>query len=189
MRKSVDVAIIGGGIVGCALAYCLSKRIKGVVVIERRGVASEASGANYGMVWQQTRLPGLDLAMARRSLAMYEELTREVFDIDIEYEKKGGMTVFFTPLQKRLMDQVVQGKRDIGIPVEILDGSDARRLEPALSPEILGEVPAVKGFYMAAGHAHAFSHAPPTGEALAALIVDGQPTMSLEEASLRRFQS
>ena len=402
MRKSVDVAIIGGGIVGCALAYYLAKRIKGVVVIERRGVASEASGANYGMVWQQTRLPGLDLAMARRSLAMYEELTSEVFDIDIEYEKKGGMTVFFTPIQKKLMEQVVQGKRDIGIPIEVLDGRDARRLEPALSPEILGstycpdeaqlnpipttlafaraarrhgaeiltdtavhsievasgrvqglttnrgkiatstvvnatgawaaevakmidldvpifpqrlqsmatcpmpplvhrvlqgarmihdeaeaspekvlqvavdlgsdtetlpqerledsifpyikptksdnivlgtttefagfdrrthpdalaligdatssivpalehytvirswanfvpftmdslpilgQVPAVRGFYMAAGHAHAFSHAPSTGEALAALIVDGQPTMSLEEASLSRFRS
>ena len=38
------VAIIGGGVIGSFLAYRLSKEAVPVVVIERRGVASEASG-------------------------------------------------------------------------------------------------------------------------------------------------
>jgi sarcosine oxidase subunit beta len=109
-----------------------------VVVLERAGIGSQASGSNYGMVWQQTRLPGLDLNFARHSLRMYRELVSEEFDIDIEFEERGGMTVFWTPEQKAVMRLVVQEKQSQGIPVQLLDAEEAREREPALSPEIDG---------------------------------------------------
>lgn len=138
MREMADVVIIGGGIIGCSLACSLARRMSGVVVLEREGVGSQASGANYGMVWQQTRLPGLDLNLARHSLRMYRELASEQFDIDMEYEERGGMTVFQTPEQKTVMELVVQQKQSQGIPVRLIDALEAHQLEPALSSEIIG---------------------------------------------------
>jgi len=138
VKRSADVIIIGGGIIGCAAAYFLSKRIHNVVLLERKGIASEASGANYGMVWEQTRQPGYDLVMARRSLELYPRLVNEVFDIDIEYEKKGGMIIFFTELERKVAEVVVHSKQNQGIPLQLLDTSKARELEPALSEEIVG---------------------------------------------------
>lgn len=138
MKETANVVIIGGGIIGCSLACSLARRVSGVVVVERGGVCSQASGANYGMVWQQTRLPGLDLDFARRSLRMYRELASEEFDIDMEYEERGGMTVFHTPEQKAVMELVVQQKQSQGVPVRWIDAEEARELEPALSFEIIG---------------------------------------------------
>jgi len=138
VKERAQVVIIGGGVVGCSLALSLARRISGVVVLEREGIGSQASGSNYGMVWQQTRLAGFDLDMARRSLRMYRELVSEEFDIDIEYEERGGMTVFHTPEQKAVMEVVVRQKRDQGIPVRLIDGREARELEPELSPEVVG---------------------------------------------------
>ncbi len=133
-----NVVIIGGGIIGCSLAWSLARRMSGVVVLERAGIGSQASGSNYGMVWQQTRLPGLDLNFARHSLRMYRELVSEEFDIDPEYEERGGMTVFRTPEQRNVMELVVQQKQTQGIPVRLIDAEEAHELEPALSSEIIG---------------------------------------------------
>jgi len=138
MKRSADVIIIGGGIIGCTAAYFLSKRIHNVVLLERKDIASEASGANYGMVWEQTRQPGYDLVMARRSLELYPGLVNEVFDIDIEYEKKGGMIIFFTEVERKVAQVVLLSRQKQGIPLQLLDRGEARELEPALSEETMG---------------------------------------------------
>ena len=49
--KKTDITIIGGGIAGCTLAYALVKRgIKDIVLLERKELASESSGANFATV-------------------------------------------------------------------------------------------------------------------------------------------
>jgi glycine/D-amino acid oxidase-like deaminating enzyme len=138
VKEKANVVIIGGGIIGSSLAYSLTRRISGIVVVERDGIGSQASGSNYGMVWLQNRLAGFDLMLTRRSLEMYEELTSEVFDMDIEFEKKGGMTVFRTLEQKTVMERIVQEKQKLGVPLRMVDALEAHDLEPALAPEIIG---------------------------------------------------
>ncbi len=138
MRQTANVVIIGGGIIGCSLALSLARRTSGVVLVEKEGIASQASGANYGMVWLQTRLPGFDFTFARTSLRMYEELISEEFDIDIEYEKLGGLTVLRTPEQNFVMGQVVKQRQSLGYPVRLIDSEELHQLEPALSPDLLG---------------------------------------------------
>jgi glycosyltransferase involved in cell wall biosynthesis len=84
VKKSAAVVIIGGGIVGCSLASALANETKDVVLIEKSGISSEASGANFGMVWIQTRFPGFDLFMARETQNLYEQFVAEDFTIDIK---------------------------------------------------------------------------------------------------------
>lgn len=140
MKSNAEAVIIGGGIIGVSLAYFLSTRMDGVVLLERKGVGAEASSANYGMVWQQARQPGYDLAIARRSLELYPVLIKDVFDLDIEYEYRGGLTIFLTEIQKEAAKEYVRFKQGLGIPVQLLDGAETRELEPALSGEVAGSI-------------------------------------------------
>jgi len=138
--SKADAVIVGGGIIGTAIAYYLSKKLKDVVLLERNGIASEASGANYGMVWLQTRVPGFDLTTARRSQELYDELIKNVFDIDIEYEKVGGLTVFYTKTEKEAAELLVKKRREEKLSINVISGDEARKLEPELSEEIEGAI-------------------------------------------------
>ena len=50
MNQATDVAVIGGGVEGCSIAYYLSKAGVRVSVIEREEIASEASSAAAGLL-------------------------------------------------------------------------------------------------------------------------------------------
>ena len=51
MRTSAEVVIIGGGVIGCSIAYNLAREKVDVVVLERDYLASGASGRCGGMVY------------------------------------------------------------------------------------------------------------------------------------------
>jgi len=140
MRKTAEAVIIGGGIVGCAIAAELAKTIKDIVLIEKNGIASQASGANFGMVWIQTRFPGYDVTMVKKSKAIYEELTASEFDVDIEYETIGGLTIGYSEAQHMAMKWQCKRKQEFGFPVVMLDREDTLRLEPNLNPGVIGSI-------------------------------------------------
>jgi glycine/D-amino acid oxidase-like deaminating enzyme len=48
MKQTMGVAIIGGGIIGSAIAYFLSKAVVRVAIIEREALAVEASSGGHG---------------------------------------------------------------------------------------------------------------------------------------------
>ncbi len=77
---SVDVAIIGGGIVGCSAGYFLAREGLRVALFEKGRIAGEQSGRNWGWVRQQGRSP-IELPMMMRSLQLWLELREELGDI------------------------------------------------------------------------------------------------------------
>src|SRR5678816_351850 len=66
----VDVAVIGGGIVGCSAAYFLARAGLSVAVFEKGRIAGEQSGRNWGWVRQQGRSP-VELPCMMRSLQLW----------------------------------------------------------------------------------------------------------------------
>ena len=52
-----DIAIVGGGVVGCATAYYLSKEGAGVTLLERGELAGEATGAAAGILTPAESMP------------------------------------------------------------------------------------------------------------------------------------
>lgn len=140
MNRTANTVVIGGGIIGTAVAAFLAEKMDKVILIERHGISSQASGSNYGMVWIQPRTPGFEITIARRSQELYDNLIANEFDIDIEYEKVGGLTVGFTEAQNKAIELYCQRKQEDGIPVQKIDGNIVKELEPNLSKDITSAI-------------------------------------------------
>ncbi|MCD6102915.1 MAG: FAD-binding oxidoreductase, partial [Thermotogaceae bacterium] len=95
MGNDYRVVIIGGGIVGCAIAYHLTKLgEKSVAVFEKNYLSSGATGRCGGGIRQQwSSLNNVLLAM--RSVRHFERFSEEV-GMDIEYKQGGYLVLSYT---------------------------------------------------------------------------------------------
>lgn len=140
MSRKADAVVIGGGIVGSAITAFLAEKMDRVILVEREGIASRASGSNYGMAWIQPRRPGFELEIAQRSIEIYHDFMENQFDIDIEWEAVGGLTVGTTPSQAKAIKWYCDQKNKMGVPVENIDGKEVLELEPNLTKDVTGAV-------------------------------------------------
>lgn len=138
--RHADVLIVGGGVTGCSLAYRLAKRGKRVRVLERRGIASGASGRNGGNTGAGSPL------YAERATAVYQitsrnwhmmqEIEREL-DTSIQFRKTGAMSIATTPEEHEHLQHIVALQREAGHEVELLDLEAARERVPALGDDVV----------------------------------------------------
>ncbi|HAC44794.1 MAG TPA: hypothetical protein DCF65_01880, partial [Chloroflexi bacterium] len=75
--ESADVVIAGGGIMGCALAYQLSRRKVDVLLLERETLGSQSTGKCAGGVRQQFSSEG-NVRLQRMSVGMLERFDDEI---------------------------------------------------------------------------------------------------------------
>jgi glycine oxidase len=142
---SPDVAIVGGGIIGCAIAWHLARAGARVTVVERGQVGAEASSAAAGMLAPLaegiTPGPFLDLLLA--SLARYPALAdalRDEAGIDIELRTDGLLRLALTEQEAGVYRAALEWQRARGLPVQWLSACELRALVPAASPAALGAV-------------------------------------------------
>ncbi|HXG93455.1 MAG TPA: glycine oxidase ThiO [Blastocatellia bacterium] len=130
-----DVIVVGGGVIGSAIALRLAQAGLKVAVIERGRTGCEASRAAAGMlspqVDAQSRTPFFDLCL--RSRAMWRDFAAELkdaTDIDTEYRDEGTLAVF---IEGERESDWVSWQIDAGLRLEKLTVDEARRLEPAVT--------------------------------------------------------
>jgi sarcosine oxidase subunit beta len=131
------IIIIGGGVIGASMAFFLSRADARVTLIEKDDPASGSSGACDGLVFLQSKRPGVHLTMALESLTLFESLQAKLPG-DIEFRQSGGMVVIETDAEMRSMETYVRAQRETGLDVRLLDKDQALELEPNLSPGIKG---------------------------------------------------
>ncbi len=154
-----DVLIVGGGVIGCAVAYELAKDGLRVTLLERAGLCAGASGANGALIWPQAMHRGVALDLTLACARLFPTLGEEL-GADIEYRRTGGMVAIETDAQWAQMAEYVAGQPAVGLHAELLDGAEARRREPLLAPDLRGAVYAEHGgtinpFRLTLGYAHA----------------------------------
>ena len=134
---SPDVLVIGGGIVGAATAYHLARRGASVILLEADRLASGATGRNLGYIWLHTRKrgPELDLAMSTRN--ELEGLPEEL-GADFGLRTNGGLIYVTTEAQAVVMREFVDARIADGVPMQLLDGDQARELAPILPDTVSG---------------------------------------------------
>jgi glycine oxidase len=143
--QSADVAIVGGGIIGLSLAWRLAAEGASVVVLERGQVGGQATGAAAGMLGPlaETSGPSRFVELGLASLRIYPEVVaalREETGMDAELHGPGMLRVAFDDVEAAALERAWCRQKDAGLPLEWLDGMEARRVEPALSPAVSAAV-------------------------------------------------
>ncbi len=143
-RDHADVIIIGGGIIGCAIAYNLAKRdIKPLLIDKASTVGTEASWAGAGILTSHASTHEPYPTLCRASLALYPALAEELraeTQIDIEFIQSGTLSVFFNEAEAAGLIGLADRRVKRGFSAEVLTTEQALQLEPALSKSIAGAV-------------------------------------------------
>lgn len=132
-----DVLIIGGGIIGCSIAYYLAKEGIETVVVEEDDIASGTSGACDGFIFLQSKPPGINLELALTSARLYENLSAEL-GCELEYRKCGGMVVAENQQELTYLEDLAKRQDRHGLKVQVLSAKEARSKVPQLAPHITG---------------------------------------------------
>jgi len=139
MSRSADVLVVGGGIIGSAIAYYLAKEGVQVGLIERGDFASGTSSACDGAVLAIDKMPGPDTQMALESQKLFAELISEL-DYDINYVQRGSVLAVEDERQAEVARHLVQQQQACGLQMHYLEGNDVFQSEPLLARDVVGLV-------------------------------------------------
>ncbi len=136
------VVVVGGGVIGLAIAWRAARAGALVTIIERDRVGAGASRAAAGMLAPITEAGHGhgDEAMtrfARASLARYPSFAAELeadADLSVPLDTRGTLIVALDRDDVEAARRAFEHRRALGLPVEWLSGERAREIEPLLSP-------------------------------------------------------
>lgn len=136
MKKSAEVVIIGGGVIGCSLAYQLALRgVRDIVVIEKEYLASGATGRCGAGVRQQWTTE-TNCLLAKESVKMFENMNEELaYEGDIEFKQKGYLLLAYNEAQWEQFKKNVALQRKLGIDVDMLSPQEAKEIVPHLNTQ------------------------------------------------------
>jgi sarcosine oxidase subunit beta len=136
MANTADVVIVGGGVMGSAIAYNLTKEGLKPIVIEKGDIGGEASGSNGGGVRQSARnLKEMPLAM--ESIRLYGHLHEEL-GMDVEYVREGNLRLCTTEDEMETMRRSVENQKAVGLDLEMLDRRQILDINPHVGEKVIG---------------------------------------------------
>ena len=147
MSREYDVAVVGGGLLGSAIAWGLGRLGRRVAVLDEGDIAKRASRANFALVWVQSKglgLPPYTVWTVRASHA-WAELAAELKEqtgLDVCLQQNGGFHLTLgddefewrSELVTRMHNQV--GAADY--KMEMLSASEVKKMLPLIGPEVSG---------------------------------------------------
>ncbi len=147
MRNDYEIAVVGGGLLGSAIAWGLGRLGQRVCVLDEGDVGKRASRANFALVWVQSKGLGMPAytrwtVQASETWARLAGDLREQTGLDVHLQRNGGFQLALSDAEledrrtalKRLHNQA--GAADYR--VEILDHDEVARMLPQIGPEVAG---------------------------------------------------
>lgn len=133
-----DVAIIGGGVIGCATAYKLSKyNLKVCVVDKENDVAMGATRANSAIIHAGYD-PEPDTIMARLNVEGVKQAKELVKILNVPYKNIGSMVLAFSDEERETVKKLFDRGNKNGVPgLEILEKEEILKREPSVSNNVV----------------------------------------------------
>ena len=134
MKKEYDVAVVGGGVVGCAIARELSRYQLSVILLEKESdVARGTSGKNSGVVHTGFNVAKGSLKARLNVLgaSMFEELCTT---LNAPFKRVGKLVVALSAAEAPDLERLKALGDANGVPsLEIIDSKEIKRMEPNIS--------------------------------------------------------
>jgi glycine oxidase len=136
-----DVVVVGAGLIGCSIARSLARGGMTTLVLDRDEPGSHASRAAAGMLTPLAEAPRADafLHLLRESLRLFPALAAELHEeTGVDVALRGEGTVFLALREQDCseLEERFRWQHAAGLPVQRLQASHARTLEPELSPRL-----------------------------------------------------
>lgn len=136
-----DVIVIGGGVIGCTIAWKLAQRGLRVTLLERGRIGCEASRAAAGMLSPQgeNQTPGPFFDLCMRSRSMYRQFAEELTDtsgVDVEYKDEGTLFIVVEGENAGEKTRWTSWQLEAGLSLEKLTADEVRKSEPAITASV-----------------------------------------------------
>ncbi len=160
MRDRYRVVVIGGGIVGCSVAYHLARRgLSDVCLIERRELTAGSTwhaAGGFHAINEDTRIA----ALQRYTIQMYPEVERES-GRSVGLHLSGGIELAGTPERWRWLRAQLAWHRTQGTEASLVTPEEAAEMVPILDPRGLlgGLFDPDEGNLDPSGATHAYAEA------------------------------
>lgn len=136
-KKSYEVAVIGGGIVGSAVAYYIAESGLDCILIEKDDIASGTSSKCDGNVTIVDKDPGFDSQMSLVSQELLTDLHGKL-EIPFEYRAHGSILVCDNDDEMQAATDWVKTQNEQGLKFNVLDQKDIRNESPYFAEDIPG---------------------------------------------------
>ena len=136
-NKHYDVIIIGGGATGVGTARDCALRVLSTLLVERYDITHGASGRNHGLLHSGARYAVTDPESAAECIEENMILRRIASHC---VEQHDGLFITLPEDDLQYQKRFVDACHSAGIRADIIDPKEARRLEPAVNPDLIGAV-------------------------------------------------
>jgi len=133
-----DVLIIGGGLVGSAVAFGIAERGVRVIMLDEGDQAFRAARGNAGLIWYQGKGRGMRRYQewsleATQAWPQFAEKLKDLTGIDVSYRKPGGLTFCISEAEYESRRKLIDKIRREAAP----DVYDCRMLDRTAAQELL----------------------------------------------------
>ena len=162
-QADADVLIIGGGLVGSAVALGIAERGARVIMLDEGDRAFRAARGNAGLVWYQGKGQGMRRYQewsleATHLWPEFAERLHHLTGIDVSYQKPGGLSLCLGEegfeSRKNLMEQIRQEAAAHAYDCEMLDRKTVQELLPNIR---LGDTVVGASYSVHDGHVNPLS--------------------------------
>jgi hydrogen cyanide synthase HcnC len=147
MQNEFDVAVIGGGVVGSAIAWGLGRCGKRVAVLDEGDVAYRASRGNFALVWVQSKGFGMPryaewTMRSANAWSGFAKTLAEETGIDVAYSRPGGFTLTLSDdewiSRRQTMERLQSQPGMQRFEWAMLERERVREMVPQIGPEVTG---------------------------------------------------
>ncbi len=138
MTERADIIVVGAGIMGCSIAYHLSERQAGqIVVLERDRIARGSTAAAAGGVRLQFST-ATNIELSKRSMDVWENF-EELFGTEIGLHQHGYLLLLTDDEQVPVFQENLRLQQTLDVPARWLSPDDVRALNPAVrTDDVIG---------------------------------------------------